>query len=294
MSSDPTFPLPAVRPDSRSDAVQAAATAELPWIRVPRTMAPKDARALGALFFDRLRTLEEGTPEHAYARGTLIEMNMSLVVFCSRRFRSRDADEMQDIVQAGTIGMIKAIDRFDLSREVEFTTFAIPYIVGQMRRHFRDTSWAVHVPRRLQELRVAIAKARDHLAAVLGAPPGVAELAAYLELPEEEVIEGLIATNGYTAGSLDVPVGDPDIFDGAGTYADSVGADDPGMELFDNLHTLAPLLRTLEPRERRILELRFGQDKTQAQIGEELGLSQMHISRLLSGILRRLKTDLLS
>ncbi|SEG95743.1 RNA polymerase sigma-B factor [Actinacidiphila yanglinensis] len=111
---------------------------------------------------------------------------MSLVRFAARRFRMRGRDEMEDIVQVGTLGLIKAIDRFDLSREVAFTTFAVPYVVGEMKRFFRDTSWAVHVPRRLQELRVELAKARDHLTAVLDATPSVAELAAYLEITEDE------------------------------------------------------------------------------------------------------------
>ncbi|WP_143172598.1 sigma-70 family RNA polymerase sigma factor, partial [Actinacidiphila paucisporea] len=175
-------------------------TAGLPFIEDAGKVAPKDARELSRLFFDRLQTLEEGTREYSYARNTLIEMNMSLVHFSARRFRSRGPEEWEDILQVGTIGLIKAIDRFDLSREVEFTTFAVPYIVGEMKRFFRDTSWAVHVPRRLQELRVELAKARDHLTAVLDAPPSVAELAAYLEITEEEVIEGLVASNGYTAG----------------------------------------------------------------------------------------------
>ncbi|SHN12782.1 sigma-70 family RNA polymerase sigma factor, partial [Actinacidiphila paucisporea] len=155
---------------------------ELPFVQDPRKVAPRDAKSLSKLFFDRLQTVEEGTREYSYARNTLIEMNMSLVHFSARRFRSRGPEEWEDILQVGTIGLIKAIDRFDLSREVEFTTFAVPYIVGEMKRFFRDTSWAVHVPRRLQELRVELAKARDHLTAVLDAPPSVAELAAYLEI----------------------------------------------------------------------------------------------------------------
>ncbi|SEG71170.1 RNA polymerase sigma-B factor, partial [Actinacidiphila yanglinensis] len=174
----------------------------LPFIEEARKTPPKDARTLSKLFFDRLQDLEEGTREYSYARSTLVEMNMSLVQFAARRFRGRGRDELEDILQVGTLGLIKAIDRFDLSREVEFTTFAVPYIVGEMKRFFRDTSWAVHVPRRLQELRVELAKARDHLTTVLDAPPTVAELAAYLEITEDEVVEGLVASNGYTAGSL--------------------------------------------------------------------------------------------
>ncbi|MEU2589255.1 sigma-70 family RNA polymerase sigma factor, partial [Streptomyces avermitilis] len=126
-----------------------ARTEALPEIADPARVAPKDARQLSRLFFDQLAVLEEGTPEYQYARNTLIEMNVTLVRFAAARFRSRGQDEMEDIVQVGTIGLIKAIDRFELSREVEFTSFAVPYIVGEIKRFFRDTSWAVHVPRRL-------------------------------------------------------------------------------------------------------------------------------------------------
>ena len=272
----------------------AARTGELPWVEDAGKVAPKDARALSKVFFDRLQTLEEGTREYAYARNTLIEMNMSLVRFSARRFRGRGPEEMEDILQVGTIGLIKAIDRFELSREVEFTTFAVPYIVGEMKRFFRDTSWAVHVPRRLQELRVELAKARDHLTAVLDAPPSVGELAAYLELTEEEVIEGLVASNGYTAGSIDLPSGDDDSSDSGRSYADTIGASDPAMELVEDFQTLAPLLEQLDDRERRILQMRFGQEMTQAQIGAELGYSQMHVSRLVSRLLAKLRAGMLT
>ncbi|WP_333770858.1 SigB/SigF/SigG family RNA polymerase sigma factor [Streptomyces sp. IBSBF 2435] len=270
--------------------------AGLPWVEDAGKVAPKDARELSRLFFDRLRTLEEGTREYSYARNTLIEMNTSLVRFAARRFRGRGPEEMEDILQVGTIGLIKAIDRFDLSREVEFTTFAVPYIVGEMKRFFRDTSWAVHVPRRLQELRVELAKARDHLTAVLDAPPTVAELAAYLEITEEDVIEGLVASNGYTAGSIDVPAGDDgaDATEAGRAYADTIGGLDPAMELVEDFHALAPLLGQLNDRERLLLQMRFGQEMTQAEIGAELGCSQMHVSRLLSRIITKLRAGMLT
>jgi len=269
---------------------------DLPWIEDAGKVAPKDARTLSKVFFDRLQTLEEGTAEYAYARNTLIEMNMSLVHFSARRFRSRGPEEMEDILQVGTIGLIKAIDRFDLSREVEFTTFAVPYIVGEMKRFFRDTSWAVHVPRRLQELRVELAKARDHLTATLDAPPTVAELAAHLEITEDEVLEGLVASNGYTAGSIDLPAGEDgaDAGEAGRTYADTIGDLDPAMELVEDFHALAPLLGRLDDRERLLLQMRFGQEMTQAEIGAELGYSQMHVSRLLSRILAKLRTGMLT
>ncbi|SEO91042.1 SigB/SigF/SigG family RNA polymerase sigma factor [Actinacidiphila rubida] len=268
----------------------------LPVVEDARKVTARDARQLSKLFLDRLRSLDEGTAEYSYVRGTLIEMNMSLVRFSARRFQGRGTEEQEDILQVGAVGLIKAIDRFDLSREVEFTTFAIPYIVGEMKRHFRDTTWAVHVPRRLQELRVQLAKAKERLTAVLDAPPTVAELAAHLELTEDEVIDGLVAANGYTAGSIDLPTG-TEGSDGEGTgrsYADTIGAPDPTLDLVEDFQALAPLLAGLDDRERLILQLRFGQDMTQAEIGDELGYSQMHISRLLSRTLSRLRRGMLA
>ncbi|MEV3933380.1 RNA polymerase sigma factor SigF [Streptomyces sp. NPDC053728] len=278
-------------------AERADAPVGLPWIEDAGRIAPQDARKLSRLFFDRLQVLEEGTPEHQYARNTLIEMNLSLVRFAAGRFRNRGSGDMEDIVQVGTIGLIKAIDRFDLSREVEFTSFAVPYIVGEIKRFFRDTTWSVHVPRRLQELRVDLAKAKERLAADLDRDPTVRELAEDLGLEEGEITEGIVAANGYTAGSLDMPTDSADPVGrapGARTYADVLGEPDPAMEAVENLHTLAPLLGGLDARERRIIDMRFGQELTQAQIGEELGISQMHVSRLLSRILRKLRSGMLT
>ncbi|EGE40713.1 RNA polymerase sigma factor SigF [Streptomyces griseus] len=266
----------------------------LPRIDAPGEIAPKDARKLAVLFFDQLQVLEEGTHAYQYARNTLIEMNLSLVHFAAKRFRNRGSGEMEDIIQVGTIGLIKAIDRFELSREVEFTSFAIPYIVGEIKRFFRDSTWAVHVPRRLQELRVTLAKTREALSTRLDREPTVAELAHHLELTEEEVIEGLIAANGYTAGSLDLPIGADQNSAETVTYGDIKGDVDPAMELVEDLHTLAPLLEQLDEREREIVAMRFGREMTQAQIGEHLGISQMHVSRLLSRLLTKLRKDMLT
>ncbi|MCZ4125265.1 RNA polymerase sigma factor SigF [Streptomyces sp. H39-S7] len=265
--------------------------AELPWVEDAGKVAPNDARALSKIFFDQLQTLDEGTPEHQYARNTLIELNMALVKFAARRFRNR-SEPFEDIVQVGTIGLIKAIDRFDLSREVEFPTFAVPYIVGEIKRFFRDTSWAVHVPRRLQEMRLALAKAIDDLSARLDRSPTTAELAAHLDLTAEEVVDGLMASNGYTAGSLDMPASEDD--ERGGGLADRLGDLDPAMAGVENLQTLKPLLAQLNDRDRRILQMRFGEELTQAQIGEVLGVSQMHVSRLLSSVLARLRRGMLA
>ncbi|MFF7009031.1 RNA polymerase sigma factor SigF [Streptomyces fimicarius] len=276
---------------------RAGAAEELPWIEDAGKIAPMDARRLSRLFFDRLQVLEEGTHEYQYARNTLIEMNLSLVRFAANRFRNRGSGDMEDIVQVGTIGLIKAIDRFDLSREVEFTSFAVPYIVGEIKRFFRDTSWAVHVPRRLQELRVDLAKAKESLAGDLDRDPTVQELAQDLGIEESEVTEGIVASNGYTAGSLDMPTDTAEAGPGqhsGRTFADVLGEPDPAMETVENLHALAPLLGELDERERRIIDMRFGQEMTQAQIGAELGISQMHVSRLLSRMLGKLRSGMLT
>ncbi|MEV5431217.1 RNA polymerase sigma factor SigF [Streptomyces sp. NPDC052701] len=274
----------------RTDREQAVA--ELPEVADPAGVAPQDARELSKLFFEQLAHLEEGTPEYQYARNTLIEMNMSLVRFAAGRFRSRGAEEREDIVQVGTIGLIKAIDRFELSREVEFTSFAIPYIVGEIKRFFRDTSWSVHVPRRLQEARVQLARATEELCTRLGRTPTVKELAQLMSLTEEEVIEARIAANGYNSASLDAAIGgEPD---GETVLADFIGSEDTALGLIEDFHALAPMIAELDERERKIIHWRFVEEMTQARIAEMLGCSQMHVSRLLSRTLKRLREGMLT
>ncbi|MFJ3234265.1 RNA polymerase sigma factor SigF [Streptomyces sp. NPDC086787] len=265
---------------------------EFPEVADPSRVAPKDARELSKLFFQQLAVLEEGTREYSYARNTLIEMNMSLVRFAAGRFRSRGPEEMEDIVQVGMIGLIKAIDRFELSREVEFTSFAIPYIVGEIKRFFRDTSWAVHVPRRLQEARVQMARAKEELSSRLGRTPTVRELSELMSLPEDEVREAQLASNGYTSASLDAALSPGE--DGESALQDFIGLEDQALELVEDFHTLAPLIAQLDERDRQILHMRFVEELTQAQMGERLGISQMHVSRLLSRCLARLREGMLT
>jgi len=230
----------------RSKAVVAEKTAEdrtaegsLPGIEDPSTVAPRDARELSRQFFQRLTQLEEGTHEYQYARNTLIEMNMSLVRFAAGRFRNR-GDDMEDIVQTGMIGLIKAIDRFELSREVEFTSFALPYIVGEIKRFFRDTTWAVHVPRRLQELRVELAKAREELSSRLDRDPTVGELATLMNITENEVVEAQLAANGYNSSSLDAALTGDGPEDGEAVLADFIGVEEEGLRLVEDFQSLAP------------------------------------------------------
>ncbi|BAC68861.1 MULTISPECIES: RNA polymerase sigma factor SigF [Streptomyces] len=276
------------------DEATRTATGEgsLPHIVDPRTVAPRDARELSRQFFRRLSELEEGTHDYQYARNTLIEMNMSLVRFAAGRFRNR-GDDMEDIVQVGMIGLIKAIDRFEISREVEFTSFALPYIVGEIKRFFRDTTWAVHVPRRLQELRVELAKAREELSSRLDREPSVAELATLMNLSENEVVEAQIASNGYNSSSLDAALSGDDQ-EGEAVLADFIGEEDDGMQLVEDFHTLAPLVAELSDRDRQIIHMRFVEEATQADIGARLGCSQMHVSRLIKRIIEQLRTGMLS
>jgi RNA polymerase sigma-B factor len=261
----------------------------LPEIPPYDEIGPVDARALSKTLFARLHGLEEGTEEYAYVRNTLVELNLALVKFAASRFRTR-SEPMEDIIQVGTIGLIKAIDRFELSRGVEFPTFAMPTIVGEIKRFFRDTSWSVRVPRRLQELRLDLAKAGDELAQQLDRTPTVRELAARLGLPEDEVIEGMAASNAYTASSLDAQ---PAEDDPEGALADRIGYEDRDLEGVEYLESLKPLIAGLPQRDRAILSLRFVGNLTQAEIGEELGISQMHVSRLLTRTLSRLRRGLL-
>ncbi|MEU7418548.1 RNA polymerase sigma factor SigF [Streptomyces antibioticus] len=261
---------------------------DLPEIPPYDEIGAVDARALSKTLFERLESLEEGTHAHAYVRNTLVELNLTLVKFAASRFRSR-SEPMEDIVQVGTIGLIKAIDRFELSRGVEFPTFAMPTIIGEIKRFFRDTSWSVRVPRRLQELRIDLAKAGDELAQKLDRAPTVAELAERLGRSPEEVLEGMAASNAYTASSLDAQ---PEDDDAEGALADRIGYEDHGIEGIEYIESLKPMIAGLAPRDRQILSLRFVAGLTQSEIGEELGISQMHVSRLLSRTLSRLREGL--
>ncbi|WP_033325352.1 RNA polymerase sigma factor SigF [Streptomyces yerevanensis] len=258
---------------------------DLPPLPDPKQVDSVDARALSKTLFARLDTLEEGTPEYSYVRNSLVELNLALVRYAAGRMGVR-GESYEDVVQVGTIGLIKAINRFELSRGVEFPTFAMPTIIGEIKRFFRDTSWSVRVPRRLQELHLDLTKATARLEQTHGRPPTVPELAAELNLDEDQITEGLIAGNGYTASSLDFP---NDAENSEDTLADHIGYADPDLEKVDDLHALKPLLAELPDRERQILALRYTADMTQRAIGEELGISQMHVSRILARTLNRLR-----
>ncbi|MFD9488004.1 SigB/SigF/SigG family RNA polymerase sigma factor [Streptomyces sp. NPDC059991] len=276
-------------PVAPAATVRSRALDGIPEVARPEALSTDDAQSLSETMFRRLAELDEGTPEHAYVRNTLVELNLSLVKFAARRFRNR-AEPMEDIVQVGTIGLIKAIDRFEVERGVEFSSFALPTITGEMKRFFRDTSWAVQVPRRLQELRLRMARALEVLGQELGRPPTTAELAVHLGVTEAEVVEGEQAANGYMARSLDIP--DDDSGAAVGLMR-RLGEEEGAFDVVDSLESLKPLIAALTDRERTLLSLRFGEELTQAEIGARVGLSQMHVSRLLAQILEHLRAGLL-
>ena len=230
--------------------------------------------------FERLATLRDNDEERLRIRGELVELHLPLVEYLARRFRNR-GEWLDDLTQVATIGLIKSIDRFDLERGVEFSTYATPTIVGEIKRHFRDKGWAVRVPRRLQELKLALTKAIGDLAQREGRAPTVAEIAAHLQMSEEEVLEGLESANAYSTVSLDAPA-----------VAESLGMLDDALEGVEYRESLKPLLEQLPPREKRILLLRFFGNMTQSQIASELGISQMHVSRLLARTLTQLRAGL--
>ncbi|WTO53581.1 RNA polymerase sigma factor SigF [Streptomyces sp. NBC_00073] len=266
------------------DAEPAAA----PVLPVPAVLPdPRDRSGARALFIE-LRALPDGSVEKAELRNRLVRMHLPLVEHLARRFRNR-GEPLDDLTQVATIGLIKSVDRFDPDRGVEFSTYATPTVVGEIKRHFRDKGWAVRVPRRLQELRLSLTTATAELSQQHGRSPTVHELAERLGISEEEVLEGLESANAYSTLSLDVP----DTDDESPAVADTLGAEDEALEGVEYRESLKPLLEGLPPREKRILLLRFFGNMTQSQIAQEVGISQMHVSRLLARTLAQLREKLL-
>jgi RNA polymerase sigma-B factor len=240
--------------------------------------------------FLQLHGSEEGDASHQAARDALVEQHLPLVEHLARRFRNR-GEPYDDLVQVATIGLIKSVDRFDLERGVEFSTYATPTIVGEIKRHFRDKGWAVRVPRRLQELRLSLASATSELSQKQGRSPTVSELAAHLKITDEEVLEGLESANAYSTLSLDA--GDSGSGDEPMPVAETLGVEDEGLEGVAYRESLKPMLEQLPPREKKILMLRFFKNMTQSEIAAEIGISQMHVSRLLARTLAQLREGLL-
>ncbi len=246
-----------------------------------------DPRELSRALFGVLG--DDGTDaETATAtRERLIALHLPLVGHCARRFQGR-GEPLDDLVQVGTVGLIKAVDRFDPARGVEFSTYATPTILGEIKRYFRDKGWAIRVPRRLQEMRLAIGTATSDLSQELGRSPTPREVAERIGSSIEEVLEGLESANAYSTISLDAGDGD----DGDGSVLGSLGEHDEALEHIEIRESIRPLLEQLPPRERSILTMRFFGNMTQSQIAAEIGISQMHVSRLLARTLEQLRTSM--
>jgi RNA polymerase sigma-B factor len=221
-------------------------------------------------------------------RDALVKAHMGLADHLARRFAGR-GESVDDLTQVAYLALVKAADRYDPSREVEFASFATPTILGEIKRHFRDKGWALRVPRALQDLRLALTKAVEDLTHELHRSPTVAELAARLSVSEDDVLQGLEVGRAYSAQSIE-PLVDPD--EESLRTAQAVGTIDPSFEHVEDRQALEPLIADLPERERRLLRMRFFENKTQTEIADDLGISQMHVSRLLTRTLGHLRNQL--
>jgi RNA polymerase sigma-B factor len=254
-----------------------------------REFSAADTRLATRAAFAALRQLSPSDPARLDLREYLVRLHLQLVENLARRFVNR-GEPLDDLIQVGTIGLLKAIDRFVYERGVEFSTYATPTILGEIKRHFRDRGWSIRVPRRLQEMRLSLAATTAELTQELGRSPTTGEIAGRLEVDEETVAEGFASANAYSTVSLDAA--DPREDTGA-RMLDALGEDDAELGNVEYRASLRPLLAALDPRDQRILVLRFFHGMTQSQIADEIGMSQMHVSRLLSRTLERLRQALL-
>jgi RNA polymerase sigma-B factor len=258
--------------------MRSVATAEAPERRSPRRPCSGDGPADAALLRRFARTRD------ARLREQLVRRYLPLARYAANHY-ARRSEPFDDLVQVASLGLLKAIDRFDPSNGATFSSYALPTMLGELRRHFRDRGWAVRPPRTLQEHALLVERASAELSRHLGRSPTVDELAGRCGLEAEEVLEARQAMVAHSATSLSAPVGDGD--DGT-SLGDMLGGEDPAYEQADHRATMEALLRTLSHREREILRLRMEEDLTQSEIGERVGLSQMHVSRLLRQILEKL------
>jgi len=238
--------------------------------------------------FRRLAEQDQDGPEFQRQRDRIVERCLPLADHIARRFDGR-GEPRDDLVQVARVGLVNAVIRYDVTTGSDFVSFAVPTIMGEVRRHFRDNSWSVKVPRRLKELHLRLAAATSKLSQQNGRAPTASELAAELEIDRNEVIEGLVAGSSYNTLSIDGAGGGDDE---APAIIDTLGDADSALDRIENRETLRPLLETLPERERTVLMLRFFESMTQTQIAERIGVSQMHVSRLLARALASLRDQL--
>jgi RNA polymerase sigma-B factor len=224
----------------------------------------------------------------ARAREELVERYLPLARRLARRYQ-RSEEPQEDLTQVASLGLLKAVDRYDTSRDTAFSSFAVPTILGELRRHFRDRTWSVRVPRELQELALRVDKTASALSSEHGRAPTVGEIAVALDVSEEHVLEALQAAGAYRAGSLDAPRSGTGEDSAGESVADAIGVEEGGFERAEERATLGPMFAHITERERLVLTLRFAEDLTQAEIGERIGVSQMQVSRLIRQALARLR-----
>jgi RNA polymerase sigma-B factor len=247
---------------------------------------PADAEGRAARARADRRLLERAHSGDAAARDALVDRFLPLARQLARRYQ-RAGEPLDDLIQVASIGLLKAIDRFDPGRETAFSSFAVPTILGELKRHFRDKGWSVRVPRDLQELAVKLEPIGDQLGRELGRAPTLAEIAERAGVTEEQVLEAREAAAAYRAVSLDRPRDDEE--EGADPLVDAVGIEDRGYDRAEDAATVERLMRVLSEREREVLRLRFLEDMTQAAIGERVGVSQMHVSRIIRQAIAHLR-----
>jgi RNA polymerase sigma-B factor len=226
-----------------------------------------------------------------HARDQLVERYLPLARRLARRYQ-RSEEPLEDLVQVASLGLLKAVDRYDVTRTTAFSSFAVPTILGELRRHFRDRTWSVRVPRELQELALRVDKTVAALSSQAGKAPTVGEIATALDCSEEQVLDALQAAGAYRAGSLDAPRSGAGDEPAGESLADAIGIEEGGFERAEERATLGPMLAHISEHERLVLTLRFGEDLTQAEIGERIGVSQMQVSRLIRQALARLREGL--
>jgi RNA polymerase sigma-B factor len=224
------------------------------------------------------------------AREQLIERYLPLARRLARRYQ-RSEEPLEDLLQVASLGLLKAVDRYDCRRQTAFSSFAVPTILGELRRHFRDRTWSVRVPRELQELALRVDKVAATLASRNGRAPTVGEIAAAMEYSEEQVLEALQAASAYRAGSLDAPRPGMSEDQAGESVGDGIGVEEAGFERAEERATLGPMFARITGRERLVLTLRFAEDLTQAEIGERIGVSQMQVSRLIRHALARMREE---
>ncbi|WP_083410835.1 SigB/SigF/SigG family RNA polymerase sigma factor [Mycolicibacterium rutilum] len=235
--------------------------------------------------FRQLKTLDAGSVAYRRQREAIVARTLPLADHIARRYRNR-GEPIEDLIQAARVGLVNAVNRFDPDNGANFLSFAVPTMMGEVRRHFRDYGWAVKVPRRLKDLQGQLVKARAELSQQIGRAPTASEVAAHLGIDRESVMEATIASSNYSTLSTDVQTSSDHEHRSVG---DTFGDVDPNIDKVVDLETVRPLIAALPEREQTVLTLRFFESMTQTQIAERMGYSQMHVSRLLAQALRRLR-----